>query len=210
MQYRIISSISTLPQMLAEADFLIELAEAQPPNGNFHRGTLAGSAAVLLAVGLDQGTLSVLDTAAQTADAIGVATAAARYRDLHQDSLRRRVVLLAEVKSSLQFRLDHRSPHVRALHDLVSLRNDLMHVTEEAGISDFETLSDLVKIQSGLEIPSPLDANPWLSVRLDVVRAFRTAVDLYMNEVLFPPSDVIRSGTVVIPNRNRPTASGKR
>src|SRR5258708_36368361 len=123
---RVIASLSTVPQMLDEADFLIALCEAHRAKGDNHRKTLAASAAVVLAVCLDQGTLCVLDAAAQTAQASEALQEVAAFRALVSESLRRRVVRLPEVLTSAKFQLDSRCLHVRAIHDLITLRNDLM------------------------------------------------------------------------------------
>ena len=132
MHYRVVASFSTAPQMLAEAEFLIGLAEAHPVGVDFHQTTLAASAALILAVTLDQGTLNVLDHAAKVAQATDARRQAADIQDLLSESLRRRVIRLPEVLTNSKFQLDGTSRQVRALHDLITLRNDLMHVNEEA------------------------------------------------------------------------------
>jgi hypothetical protein len=180
LHYRFIGSFSTVEIMLDKADFLIALGEAYPTE----KDTLAASAAIILAICLDQGTLGVLDMAVQTAQAVDAPREAAAFKALLSDSLRRRVVGLPELLTNSKFHLDKRSVQVRAIHDLITLRNDLMHVYEEADVSSF-------KDAATIKLPEPQIANPWLFVRLEGVREYRVAVGLYYQEVLSLASNSI-------------------
>jgi hypothetical protein len=194
--YRVIASYSTVPQMLDEADFLLALVDAPSSKEGFHKRTLAASAAVVLAVCLDQGTLCVLDTAAQTALATKATKEASAFEALLSESLRRRVVRLPEVLTNSKFQLDSRSLQVQAIHALITLRNDLMHVNEEADVSDFK--GEINLSAPSIKCSAPSITNRWLLVRPEEVQNFRTAVELYVQKVLFPASNTIREGKIVI------------
>ena len=145
---------------------------------------------VLLAVCLDQGTLFVLDIAAQTAQAAEAPRDAAAFLALLGESLRRRVVRLPEVLTNSAFELDNRSLEVRAIHELITLRNDLMHVSEEADVADF-------KEWETIELPTPQITNRWLFVGLEEVRKYFAAVKLYIKTYI-PVSKAICKGKIVI------------
>src|SRR5688500_6784876 len=115
--FQLSTSYSTVPQMLDEADFLIAPRDAHARQRDHHKNTLAASAAVVLAVRLDEGTLGVLDHATQWARANGEA---ADFEALLSDSLRRRVVRLPELLTNSKFQLDSRNAQVRAIHDLIT------------------------------------------------------------------------------------------
>lgn len=190
-QFRLVTHYSTVPQMVDEADFLIALSDARPIKGDLHRKTLAASAAVVLAVCLDQGTSGILDYFIQTKRASG---GAAAFQTLLSESLRQRVIRLPEVVTNSKLQLNKNSPHVFALHELISLRNGLMHIREEA---DIEYLN-YVPGDKEIALPEPRINNPWFFVRLEDVQRFREAVALYAEEVLLPSAQTIRKGKIVI------------
>ena len=191
INWRIVSSFSSVPHMLDEADFLLGLCNAQATGRSSHERTLAANAAVLLAVCLDQGTLSVLDNAFRTTQAVESPRRVAEIQALNLESLRRRVVRLPSLLTNSVFQLDGRSDEVSAIHDLINLRNDLMHVTEEAAVSSVRELANI-------EVSTPQVANRWLLVTPEEVRKYRTAVGIYVDEVLFPASGIIGKGKIVI------------
>jgi hypothetical protein len=186
---RFVGGFSTVPAMFDNADFLLALGEANSEKQ--HQTILAASAAVVLAVCLDQGTLFVLDIADQTAHAAGAQSEVAALRALLGDKFRRRVMRLPEVLTNSTFQLAPRSPEVRAIHDLITLRNELMHVTEEADVLDFES-------NAPITLPAAKVTNRWLMVGLEEVKRYRAAVKLYVDEVLFPPANTICKGKIVI------------
>jgi hypothetical protein len=195
MDFKLVQSLSTVPTMLDEAAALLALARGTDP-AKRQRGTLAASAAVVLAVSLDQGTLAVLDTAARTAQAGGDRPLARSIKEKLSESLRRRVVQLPEIVTGGKFRLNGENGHVRALHDLITLRNALLHVFEEP---DDTLLSLDLKTPTPAAVQRPSQVyNAWLTVRLDDVERYRTAVHVYVDEVLFPPSNQIRKGGIVV------------
>lgn len=119
---------STVPDMLNKADALLRLAQEHPDD----QETLAACCIVILAEVIEQGTLSLLDFTAQSARAEEKDPDASPAGQLKKLSVRSRMMELPHVLSGGLLRLDNSSPHVNALHELISLRNALMHVAERA------------------------------------------------------------------------------
>lgn len=186
--------LSTVPAMMDEIDALFAVAEKNDSSAK----SIAACVTVMLAAALDQGTLTVLGSAsAQEMRRAGrEVPGPGPCTLLYQESLRKRIVRLPEVMSRNRFRLKTESVHVTRLHDLVSARNELMHVLEDPFVEQIQL--DLDSPQN-INVEMPPIVNRWLMVRIEEARAYRTAVGYYVDEVLFPPKGQIKAGTVVKP-----------
>lgn len=97
-----------------------------------------------------------------------------------------------------RFRLDPSHEITGILEELIETRNTLAHVDEPA--VHLIGPSDQVKIEDNKIIASFQGRpNPWGMVKLEKVKTFQVAVDVYFNEVLFPESGEITEGTIVVP-----------
>lgn len=81
------------------------------------------------------------------------------------------------------------------LDELIETRNSLVHVNEEAlhSIGPNEVKVEDDKITATYFQP----LSPWISTRLEKVKAFQTAVEIYFDEVLFPRSGELAEGTII-------------
>jgi len=195
-ELRIVLSLSSVPAMLERVDALLELANAHSEHG----ALLAACAAVLLAATLDQGTKSVIASAAanRAADE-GVPSSETVYDILFTAPLRKRIILLPEVLSDGKYRLNFDSEHSHILRELIDLRNKLMHVSEKPDVLTEYSPNVALDLEANtLKVDIALPSNPWLHVTLEQVRRFRATVELYVEEALFPESGQFRSGVIVL------------
>jgi hypothetical protein len=192
-EYVAVWSLSSVPAMLDEADALLALAASNP----IRQQTIASCSTVLLAAALDQGTLTVLARLAVIeAHQKRAGPGAAPCTVLYQESLRRRITRLPEVLTDSRLCLDARSVHVQKLHDMVSKRNELMHVIEEPEVERSQLPEEPTE-EWMVNLGTPAITNPWLLLRMEDAKAFRTAVQHYVDEVLFPPKGEIKLGGIV-------------
>lgn len=125
--------LSTVPAMLQKVDELQKLAEERPSNER----TLAACMVVMLAEVLEQGTSSILDHMAflQATD-FGISQKETPSALLRKESVRQRMLHLPSALSLGEFELDTQNQNVKSLHDLITLRNSLMHVQEGAHVGE--------------------------------------------------------------------------
>jgi hypothetical protein len=202
---RVFTYLSSVPAMLEKAQSLIALTELHPDS----KATLAACATLVLAAALDQGTLTFLDHAAAFHGYLdGKAATTTKFAELANDSLRNRFSRLPELMTKGKLALDRRNPQVRLLHELITARNDLMHIYEEPREAEV-TLDDATPISrddfmaSGpreitITLPRPV-LSRWFSTTVEQARAYSAALEAYTQEVLFPASGDIRAGKLVIP-----------
>jgi hypothetical protein len=109
-----------------------------------------------------------------------------------------RMLDLPKLLSYSQYRLKWPFPQVQALHELVTLRNALCHVSEEylSFTQDESTLPNaflqrLMSKMEGLYI--------WAEVTRTDAQRFEQAVDQYLEEIVnHPPSVVLTSGDLLV------------
>jgi hypothetical protein len=124
-------------------------------------------------------------------------TMQARAQRMLTRPFRDRMLDLPKLLSYSQYRLKWPSPHVQALHELVTLRNALCHVSEEylAFTQDESTLPNpflqrLMSKMEGLYI--------WAEVPRTDAERFEQAVDRYLEEIVnHPPKMVLTSGDLL-------------
>jgi hypothetical protein len=177
--------------MIKDAGSLLALADSHPEL----KSTLAACASLIVAVALDQGTKTVLSSVISAEDDPRQADCRELMKP-EESSLRRRVTRLPVVLTGGRYSLRSRSPHVDALHDLITLRNVLMHVNEDAKIQH-TSIPWPVPDGFQLSVSTSLPSTKWFSVTPEKANAYRAAVELYAEEVLFPPSGEIQSGKLV-------------
>jgi hypothetical protein len=122
-----------------------------------------------------------------------------RAKRILTQPFRQRMLALPKLLSYSRCRLERPSPDVQALHELVTLRNALCHVSEEhLSVTQDELTSPnpflqrLMSKMVGLYI--------WAEVtRTDAAR-FEQAVDRYLEEIVnHPPKMVLTSGGLLVP-----------
>src|SRR6266496_4169728 len=124
-EYRRLIQLSTVEQTLEKAGEVLSLAQIHTEEANL----LSACASIMLAASLEQGTRAVLEgAAARYAVENEVDISQTPYSAVRHESLRRRMVLTPQLLSDGKFRLRTRNKYVEALHDLISLRNELVHI----------------------------------------------------------------------------------
>jgi hypothetical protein len=161
---------------------------------------LVACASLMFATALEQGIRKRLIIASRGGVPEGAPkTMQARAKRLLTRPFRDRMVDLPKLLSYSQYRLKWPSPEVQALHELVTLRNALCHVSEEylAFTQDELTsanpfLQRLMSKMEGLYI--------WAEVSRTDAERFEQAVDRYLEEVVnHPPILVLIAGDLLAP-----------
>jgi len=160
---------------------------------------LMACASLMFAMALDQGIRKRLIIASRG----GVPedapkTMQTRAQRMLTRPFRDRMLDLPKLLSYSQYRLKWPSPPVQALHELVTLRNALCHVSEEylAFTQDESTLPNaflqqLMSKMEGLYI--------WAEVTRTDADRFEQAVDQYLEEIVnHPPSVVLTNGDLLV------------
>lgn len=97
-------------------------------------------------------------------------------------SLRRRVVGLPEVLTARRFQLKP-SKRLTALHKLVTLRNELLHIDEAATTVDGK--SQAVNLNADtLEVHVPMPPDYWGGVSVVEAEFLLNTVELYLREII--------------------------
>lgn len=195
LELHAIGFISTAPDTFNRAKAVIALAEITEEM----RQTLVGCGVILLAAALEQGVHTLLSHSAETTAFIEESefskTRAALYLNKGKSKAATRVRSLALVLTNGRFRLDPKHEITQRLDELIETRNSLVHVNEEALHS---IGPDDVKVEEDRIIATHFQPlSPWMSTRLEAVKAFQTAVEIYFDEVLFPRSGEIAEGTII-------------
>src|SRR6266566_4673170 len=131
MRYRVFAALSTVPQTLAVADELLGLArksDASDPH------PLAACTAVVLASALAQAIhLRLRMEAKSVSFETGIALEDTDPWRLSRREVpfQRKLLGLPEVCSHGLFELQRNAPELRALSELITLRNQLVHIEEE-------------------------------------------------------------------------------
>jgi hypothetical protein len=194
-KYKFVLQLSTVQYIINKAKDISLLAGSQPENAD----ALAACVAVMLATALDQGTRDVLSgRMVNYAYEHDISYSDTPYTAILKDTPRKRMQQMPEVLTDGRFKLKFNCPHVQALHDLINLRNQLLHISDEPQV--FDENSDKVNITNdGIKISlSESDIKfLWSNVTLEQVQKYQTAVDIYFREVLFPENGEIRNGQIV-------------
>jgi hypothetical protein len=161
---------------------------------------LVACASLMFAAALEQGIrkrLSIASRGGVPEDA--PKTMQSRAQRMLRRPFRDRMLDLPKLLSYSQYRLKWPSPPVQALHELVTLRNALCHVSEEymAFTQDESTLPNLLlqRLTSKVE-----GLYIWAEVARNDADRFEHAVDQYLEEIVnHPPSMVLTSGDLLTP-----------
>lgn len=195
-------SFSTFPQTLKQAENVLQLAEERSEDHT----PLAACATIMLATALAQMISISLD---------GHATFERTERKCELNdteagrtamgTLRHQMTELPKILSRGRYELDSGNPAVRALHRLIDLRNELVHVSEKTIVERSPQTyvssegEHRVKLKGG-----PLPQNPWVGVSIEGARKFQRAVVAYVEnfsdmtnltfdrEAEFTPSALLR------------------
>jgi hypothetical protein len=166
-----------------------------------HLGSvLSACASLMFAAALEQGIRKRLVIASRGGvpeDAPN--TMRTRAKRILAQPFRQRMLDLPKLLSYSRRRLKWPSPQVQALHELVTLRNALCHVSEE----------HMSVTQDELTLPNPflqrlMSTMDGLYIWAEVTRAdaerFAQAVDRYLEEIVnHPPQIVLTSGDLLAP-----------
>jgi hypothetical protein len=192
-EYRVSLLLSSMPQMIERLDGLLALAAESPE----HAKTLAACTVILMAAVLDEGTQACLSNAAAIYAAdLDVDPADTEFAIAQNHSLRRRMMEVPELCTDGKLRLDRSKPAVSRLHSLISVRNRLVHIREDAVVLD-NTDPSVCFEGNELRIVVDPPSNPWDSVALEEALSMRAALKLYYDEVLSTFGQEIHPGEIV-------------
>lgn len=180
--YRVALSLSFYPRRLEEAKHLVCLAERHPD-----QRSLPALASVLFTVALEDAIRSMIAERCANAAAAGVLQHA--FDSIRNDSLRHRMQALAAIVARGFFTVSGRRAEAAALHNLISLRNRLIHVDEF--VRELDEHDDAVTVvEDKLHVKIEMPQDPWFEIGSDDARKFGEAVDCYLQEVINPLSDM--------------------
>lgn len=174
---------SSWPEMLQMADEILALAKEQKKPAR----ALAACATVILAATLEQGVMDKLQfTIKNYAVKNKVDASETPFSKLTEESLRHRMVKLPRILSDGKYQLDPNSEVVRALHELVSVRNELLHLKDDVEFMQVPRDEIVIEDDGGITITIPvrLPKFPWANLLVEQAQEFREAVALYFKEVL--------------------------
>ncbi|MDX1600274.1 MAG: hypothetical protein R3191_02030 [Anaerolineales bacterium] len=168
--------------MLENAQALIEMAE----NNQTHESLLCACSVIVSAESLEQGIFSSLKLFGEYySSQHGVPFEDTPVSDIMAGSLRYRMLKTPETISEQQYSLNRESPYLEYLHDLISKRNLLLHIEEDAttlveGVDD-----EVIELIDGLFVIPVMEDEPvpWNQVTLAEARRSLAAVSLYEQEV---------------------------
>ena len=108
-----------------------------------------------------------------------------------------RMIEFPELRTNGELVLDRRTREVSLLHELISLRNHLVHVRNDAIF--LESTDSRISLEGNTltVVVDEVPTTPWLSVTLEKAQAIREALEIYYHEVLFPSDREIRPGRIV-------------
>lgn len=196
---------SLVEGMLKMADELLSLA-AERTN---HEKALAACATMILAVALEQGVMNTLQFKAKTyAYHNNVDITETPYEALLKEdtSLRKRMVELPKVLSDGNYQLDPASPYFQRLHDLISRRNELLHIQDEVHVIKPSPADVIIEEDGSTRVSFPPPKLPefaWDKITVEQARGFQEAVGAYFEEVLDTNPDELSSGKIIckVPER---------
>lgn len=194
-RFEIYSHVLTSDGSMAAARSLISLAEEKPE----HASVLAASAALAIASAFEQDVRScylgvVRSRGFNDRDDLPEALP----DDFEHMSLRQKMWTLPTWLTTGRMELNGRSPHVHALHDLITLRNALLHVVDEPLVlsdSDGRVTVD----EDGLRVHIPLATPLWLSQTLENTTRLMTAVELFHEQVVVGWLGEVESDEIAVP-----------
>lgn len=185
--YVAVLSLSYYPRRIAEAKRLLNVADQNPDDRIF-----PAVASLMVAVALEDGIRSIIADRCANADATGISRH--HFRPIRAVSLRKRMTGLADIVRQDFFSSLKRSVQAKALHSLVTLRNDLLHLDEMVGTFD-EHSDSMIVTGAAVKLTYEMPQDPWSKVSKEDSRHFGAAVDCYVNEVLDPLSDMSKYWT---------------
>lgn len=145
--------MTTFPYLLEKAKSLLSLCAGHSETADI----LSACAAIILAAALDQGTRDVLSLAALNyAMEHDIQVSDTPHAMTLRETLRKRMLHTPEVLTDGEFQLQSSSSFTEALHALISLRNELMHVADEPQVLTED--SEQVQIEDSIitvKIPTP-------------------------------------------------------
>ena len=178
--YRFAIGINTVQATLHHATELIELSQKHPE----YTKLLSACAVAVLASAFQQGirwTLQVVAHNMSAEDDIPLNdTSSAKLLD---KSFREQMLELPGLISSGEFAINEREPLARALNNLITCRNKLMHIDDPVRLLT-ENSAPIKITNQKVQISIPLPENPWDSINLSDVQQFERAVKTYLDEAV--------------------------
>lgn len=171
---------------------LLNLSNNAPKN---LETTLLASTIILLIAALEQGTRScLLYHAGMYALENNLKVTSTKYYKCINSSIRRRLIVIPELLSNNELRLNNFNKHVRTLHNCIGLRNNLVHCTDYVSTSKVSEVTDYTvewveqsKIQLG--IPIELINTTWENVSRKEAESCLAAVNKYCEDIIDPSYD---------------------
>ncbi len=112
------------------------------------------------------------------------------YESIRSSSLRQRMTALAQIVGRGFFASPDRRTHARALHRLVTFRNELLHIAETVYVLDEQDEAIKFLGDGRIEVTVPIGEDPWGCVRVDDAKKCAQALDCYVKEVIEPLGDM--------------------
>jgi len=178
-QVTAVATVTVVDAACQDADALLSIAKRHPEKASL----LLGCSVVVLATTLDQGIRTVLSS--KVAEwAIEEGTDSNNpYTALLKQCFRLRMLQAAELLTENKFQLNPDCHHTKALHDLITLRNELAHVYDEPVVMK-GTDQRLTLEGDMFKLTLPVPKSPWTSVTTQMATKYREAVIAYMSEIL--------------------------
>jgi hypothetical protein len=183
--YRLVLSLTSVDYTWTKAQEVMDLADKHTQQS----ATLCGCTLLLVAAALDQGLTWLLKMLVNTeAAASAVLPQQVPSYEAIDASLRTRFVKAPEIASRGKYRLRPDNRHVSNVHQLVTIRNDLIHVKDSILLLAGDDPRITFEADGRLGMSVKLPRNYWKDLSLDQTREMFNSTRLYSDQVLFPRS----------------------
>jgi hypothetical protein len=194
-RFEVYSHVLTSDGSMAAARSLMSLAGERRE----HASALAASAALAIASALEQDVHScyrgvVESRGFDNRDDLPQALP----DDFEHMSLRHKMRTLPAWLTNGRMELNRRSPYVDALHDLITLRNALLHVVDEPLLLD-DSDGRVTVDEEGLRVDIPLTTPLWFSQTLENTTRLMTAVELFHEQVVVGWLGEVETDEIAVP-----------
>jgi hypothetical protein len=192
-------SFARAPRTLERCEALLALAEDRPSERNM----LSTVTSLVCASALEHFiAATIANEGFNYCNMNRVAIHETPFSPLRNESFRIRLMRLPEVVSSGRYLLDSRNVFVRHLHDLIDLRNEFMHLSDEPVRLPNDDVTLVVDANSTIvdfRVGGKLGEDPWESVDLPTAKEFHYAARAYLENIQWlDTSDTFRSSNLFI------------
>ena len=188
-------SLGMFSESLSKARRLIDLALRNSAD----EALLHSCSALLSAVALHQAIDVALRTwAANRAVKTGEAELNSPAYSFRLKPMRIQMARLPHFLTGGALRLRQASPDAKSLHELLELRNRLVHI--EDLVQSIRLTPEMIERDGDSEfyrIPIDLPDDPWEDLVNDQARRYLDVVELYISEIINPPPDELKPGRLL-------------